>query len=277
MSTETTPAEAAEPREPADAADGPNASRDLEAEGEPKSGWKRRVSENRRRIDVELAGRPDVRARLSPVLAGLTRELTPRLTAHAKGRFLDAGCGTQPFRALVEPQVDRYLTFDIEARVDEVDYIGDIEDMSAVPTGSIDSMLCSEVLEHVPHPERAMAEFHRILKPGGVVVLTVPFMARLHEEPHDYYRYTRHGVRRLFDDAGFDLDDIVETGSLCSFVGHQVSLGVLGLTWHIPGLGKVAAALNHLFVVRPSAALDRITGMGRLLPLGYVAVARKRS
>lgn len=247
------------------------------AEAAPrKRGWKGRITENRRRIDVELAGRPEARKRLSPVLFGLTNQLTPRLTSHAKGQFLDAGCGTQPFRSVVEPQVDRYLTFDIEARVDEVDFIGDIEDMQAVPSQSIDSMLCSEVLEHVPHPDRAIAEFARIVKPGGVVILTVPFLARLHEEPHDYYRYTRHGIRRLFDDGAFEVEEIVETGSLFSFVGHQVSLGILGLTWHVPGLRQVAVALNSALVVRPSALLDRITGIGRLLPLGYVAVARRR-
>ena len=238
--------------------------------------WKARVTENRRRIDVELADRPEVRKRLSPVLFGLTNELVPRLQSHAHGQFLDAGCGTQPFRSVVEGQVDRYLAFDIEARVEDVDFIGTVEDMSAVADRSVDTVLCSEVLEHVPRPAVALGEFARILRPGGTLLLTVPFMARLHEEPHDYFRYTRHALRTLLDDAGFDAKEIVETGSLWSFLGHQVSLGVLGLTWHLRPLRPVAVALNSWFVVRPAALLDRITGMGRLLPLGYVVVATRR-
>ena len=241
------------------------------------TGWKARVSDNRRRIDTDLAGRPDVRKRISPVLYGLTTQLLPRLLARAKGQFLDAGCGTQPFRSAVEGQVDRYLTFDIEARADQVDFIGDVEEMTAVPDRSIDSLLCSEVLEHVPHPDRAIREFARIVKPGGVLFLTVPFLARLHEEPHDYYRYTRHGLRRLLEEGGFEVDEIVETGSLFSFVGHQVSLVLLGLTWHVPGLRTVMTWINSALVVRPSAALDRLTRISRLLPLGYVAVATRRS
>lgn len=240
------------------------------------TGWRARVSDNRRRMDVELASEPEARSRLSPLLSGLTDEMTRLLPYHAKGVLLDAGCGTQPFRALVEPYVDRYVGYDIEARADDVDYLGDLEDMAAVPSGSVDVVLCSEVLEHVPHPAAAIAEFHRIVKPGGTVVLTVPFLARLHEEPYDFYRYTRHGLRRLLEDGGFGLDELVETGSLFSFLGHQVSVALLGLTWHRSAVRRLAVAVNHALVVKPAVALDRRSRMARRLPLGYVVVATRR-
>jgi SAM-dependent methyltransferase len=235
------------------------------------------VTANRQAIDVALAQDVEGRKRLSPALLGLTEAVVPALRARATGRFLDAGCGTQPFRAVVEGQVTRYLALDVEARTDGVDYIADLEDMSVVPDSSVDTVLCSEVLEHVPHPDRAIGEIARVLKPGGSLVITVPFMARLHEEPHDYFRYTRHGLRRLLLDADLDLDDISETGSLFSFLGHQVSVVLLGLTWHRPRLRRVVVAVNAVTVVRPSVALDRITRMARLLPLGYVAVATRQA
>lgn len=241
-----------------------------------RSGLMGRIAENRRRIDVELADDPEARMTLSPALHGLTTAVTPALRTHAKGTVLDAGCGSQPFRPVVEEQVERYVSYDIEARVESVDFIGDVEDMRAVADRTADVILCSEVLEHVPHPHVALAEFARIVRPGGVLVVTVPFLARLHEEPHDYFRYTRHGLRRLFDDAGFDLEEIVETGSVFSFVGHQVSLALLGLTWHRPRLRRLAVALNRWLVVRPAVALDRISRFGRMLPLGYVVVGKRR-
>ncbi len=250
---------------------------DTAADSDAKSGLAWRIAHNRRLIDVELASSPTQRRRISPALAGLNEQLLPRLAAHAKGQFLDAGCGTQPFRGSIEPHVDRYLAYDIEARVDAVDYIGDVEDMGVVPSSSVDSMLCSEVLEHVPHPARALDEFARIVRPGGALIVTVPFLARLHEEPHDYYRYTRHGLRRLLEDAGFEVDDIAETGSLFSFIGHQVSVALLGTTWHIPGVRRIAVRLNSALVVRPSTVLDRRLRLARLLPLGYVVVATRRS
>ena len=240
-------------------------------------GWRARVAENRRRIDVELACDPEARKMLSPALLCLTDALTPRLRSRARGRFLDAGCGTQPFRSLVEDKVEQYLGYDIEDRSVRLDFVGSIEDMGAVPSASVDTLLCSEVLEHVPHPQRAIAEFARVIKPSGALVLTVPFLARLHEEPHDYFRYTRHGVRTLLEESGFSVDEIVETGSLFSFIGHQLSVVVLGLTWHRPRLRRMAIACNRALVVRPSVAADHATGMGRLLPLGYIAVATRRA
>ena len=113
-------------------------------------------------------------------LDGLIGALVPVLQTHAKGVFLDAGCGTQPFRGVVEGQVERYLSYDIETRSVPLDFLGDLEDMRAVDDASIDVALCTEVLEHVPHPQVAMAELARTIRPGGVLVLTVPFLARLH-------------------------------------------------------------------------------------------------
>jgi glycosyltransferase involved in cell wall biosynthesis/SAM-dependent methyltransferase len=242
-----------------------------------RSGWRARVTENRHAIDVALAHDAEGRKRLSPALLGLTDAVVPALRSRATGQFLDAGCGTQPFRAVVEGQVERYLTLDVEARTDQVDYIADLEDMGVVRDASIDTVLCSEVLEHVPHPERAVREIARVLRPGGSLVITVPFMARLHEEPHDYFRYTRHGLRLLLLEAGFEVDDIVETGSLFSFLGHQASVVLLGLTWHRPALRRLAVLLNEVVVVRPAAALDRLTHMARLLPLGYMAIATRQA
>jgi SAM-dependent methyltransferase len=242
----------------------------------PATGLRGRIAANRRAIDVELAADPEARKVLSPALLGLTDALLPRLLERARGTLLDAGAGTQPFRAAVEGRVDRYVAYDIEARRDDVDLIGTVEDMSAVADASVDTLLCSEVLEHVPHPSIAVAEFARIVAPGGSLVLSVPFLARLHEEPYDFYRYTRHGLRTLLDDAGFDVDEIVETGSLCSFLGHQVAVAVLGVTWHVRWLRRWVRALNLALVVRPSVALDRALGSARLLPLGYVVVATRR-
>jgi SAM-dependent methyltransferase len=241
------------------------------------SGWRARVTENRHAIDVALAHDAEGRKRLSPALLGLTDAVVPALRSRATGQFLDAGCGTQPFRAVVEGQVEHYLTLDVEARTEQVDYIADLEDMGVVRDASIDTVLCSEVLEHVPHPERAVGEIARVLRPGGSLVITVPFMARLHEEPHDYFRYPRQGLRGRLPDAGSELDDVVETGSLFSFLGHQVSVVVLGLTWHRPALRRLALLLNEVVVVRPAAALDRLTRMAKLLPLGYVAVATRQA
>lgn len=63
-------------------------------------------------------------------------------------------------------------------------------------------------MEHLERPQAAMCEMYRILKPNGHVILCAPLFWHLHEEPRDFYRYTRHGLANLFTTAGFDIVNI---------------------------------------------------------------------
>ena len=66
-------------------------------------------------------------------------------------------------------------------------------------------MLSVQVLEHTPHPAALMAEMSRVLAPDGLLILTAPFQFRLHEQPHDYFRYSPHGLRQLCADVGLEV------------------------------------------------------------------------
>lgn len=196
------------------------------------------------------------------------------LTLHARGRVLDVGCGHMPFRTLVLAHADRYEGFDVERRVPDVDHLGDAQTMTALPDGTYDTVMCLEVLEHLPNPERALAEIARVLKPGGTLVLTVPHLSRLHEEPHDYFRFTHHGLRVLFERAGLEPVAIRHYGGLFSFIGHQLSTILLGLVWPVRGVRRVVYEINRLLLVLPPLWLDRLDRNG-LFALGYLAVARR--
>jgi SAM-dependent methyltransferase len=233
-----------------------------------------RLASNRRAVDTTLS--TSARRRLaSPALYCLYAALTPRVALHVSGPVLDAGCGTMPFRQLIADAGAQYFSMDVEQRVNDVDFVGDLQDMSAIPTESFDTVLCSEVLEHLPTPSRALSEIARILKPGGKVLLTVPYLCRLHEEPRDYFRYTSHGLRHLLETAGFVVLEIAPTGSVFSFVGHQVSSFSICSAWHVPVLRQLVFWANAVCCTFPCYWLDQISGMARKLPLGYVAVAQK--
>ena len=242
----------------------------VQTSGEPVSNLMRR---NRARMEVELRDSWK-RAYLSPAISSLTRALVPRLRAVAHGRFLDVGSGTMPFRAEVAGLVDEYRSLDVQERVGGVDFIADVMDMAPVDSGSFDVVLCSQVLEHVNDPARALAEIHRVLAPGGRLVLTVPFLSRLHEVPHDYFRYTEFGLRHLLAGAGSRVESVDAAGSLASFTGHQVSTVLLCSTWGVPVLRDVVFWLNLAFVVLPCAWIDRAVALRRQVPLNYVVVAR---
>lgn len=79
------------------------------------------------------------------------------------------------------------------------DIVDDIS-ASALPSDQFDAVVISEVLEHVQNPGAAAAEIWRILKAGGIVIATTPFLMPIHDRPHDYYRFTRYGLAYLFRD-----------------------------------------------------------------------------
>jgi SAM-dependent methyltransferase len=231
------------------------------------------MRDNRRELDE----RPRLRHWSSPAIFGLTTTLAKTLRERSWGEVLDAGCGAMPYRRLIEERATSYDGLDIEQRTRGVRYVCSVTDMAPVPSRSYNTVLCSEVLEHVADPAAALAEIHRILKPGGRLLLTVPFLGRLHEEPKDYYRFTRHGLSSLLESATFRVERIEQTGSVASFLGHQASSILVAGTWHIPVVKWFVFALNAIFVVLPALALDALLKrVTRKLPLGYVVVATRR-
>jgi SAM-dependent methyltransferase len=232
------------------------------------------LSRNRLAINRELRT-IEQRKKFSPALLAMSEALTPVLRENLRGRFIDIGCGEVPFKGIILGLVDEYRTLDIEERTDDLDYIGDVQDMPMIPDRSFDSAGCFGILEHVPDPARAAAEINRILKPGGVLIVTVPFLARIHEIPFDYYRYTGNGIKHLFENEGFSTDLVQPVGGIFSFLGHQLSTLLVCSVWHIPVLRQVVFTLNRFLVVRGCFFLDGLLKTGRVLPLGFLGVFKK--
>lgn len=229
---------------------------------------------NRHRIERDLLNSPH-RHLFSPALYSQYEVTLPLIRRFARGRLIDLGCGDMPFRESIIDQVSVYDGLDLHPCTWGT-YIGNVEDMFMIGTESYDTAICLEVLEHVSDPFRAAREIYRILKPGGVLILSVPHLSRLHNEPDDYYRFTQHGVENLLERAGFNLVALEKRGGLLSFLGHQLSTLMLSIVWSIPVLKDVVWFLNSWFITRACYRVDRILDRSGLFAMGYTAVAYRK-
>jgi len=142
----------------------------------------------------------------------------------AKGRLLDVGCGHKPYAPLFLPYVHEYVGLDLveSPAGNDADVIGSV---SALPfdDASFDTVISTQVIEHVPEPHVMLREIARVLRPGGVVLVTAPFAWPLHEVPHDFQRFTRYGLEYLATAAGLTVDRVDERGGLWMMMTQLLS------------------------------------------------------
>jgi SAM-dependent methyltransferase len=148
----------------------------------------------------------------------LDRDLSAALASFATGRVLDVGCGGRPYEGRL-PAGARYVGVDAPAsRASHPDSWALAESLPFA-AGRFDLVLCTQVLEHLPDPAAATEEMARVLRPGGVLVLTAPQTWCLHEEPFDYFRFTRYGLGQLARDAGLEPVEVRRQGGFWAVAG----------------------------------------------------------
>lgn len=197
-----------------------------------------------------IRGRLMLMARLALDFQFLTIHhlLSQRLPA-ATGTVVDLGCGNSPFRHLLNVDRTKYLGIDIEG-ASEFGYRNPevlVFDGRTIPLedGTVDVLICTEVLEHIDDPDRLIAEMHRVLRLGGSAIVTVPWSARVHFHPHDYYRYTQFALKRMFSE--FDSVEIQARGTdINAIVAKLVVLFARSLRLGRSTLDRVLAPLRWL-------------------------------
>jgi SAM-dependent methyltransferase len=153
---------------------------------------------------------------------------------------VDIGCGHSPYRPLLTAAT-RYTGIETETRY-RPSLIA-FADALPFPDESVDSIMLTEVLEHVREPSEALAEARRVLKPGGQLYVTVPMTWGLHYVPHDYYRFTSYGISHLLEKTGFEIEAIEPMGGLFSIIS-----------------ARLAEVFTVLFLDRPLKALGMEKG-----------------
>src|SRR5215216_1408725 len=129
----------------------------------------------------------------------LIRDIKEAVDRYAKGRLLDLGCGNKPYESFYVPGTTSQIGCDVmQSDKNRVDVVCPATELQ-FPDAHFDTVFCTQVLEHVFRHDEMMKEIYRVLKPGGHIILTVPFAWELHEEPHDFFRYTKYALKELFE------------------------------------------------------------------------------
>jgi SAM-dependent methyltransferase len=189
--------------------------------------------------------------------------------ARLKGSLLDLGCGNQPYRRYLTG-VTQYVGLDYPLTRECLEPAGKpaiYGDARALPFAdhSFDGVLCSQVLEHVDQPGQVLREMARVLKPGGVGLISVPFFYNLHMEPHDFFRFSPYGLRNLLANSGLSLLQLRGQGGIGSLLVQMFH------NWLFSGLAR--RARHHLLLkVLLSLALPFLLLLSSLNNLAAMAL-----
>ncbi len=200
---------------------------------------------------------------------------------HASGVLADIGCGEVPYYFIYKDLVTDNICIDwkvLGSKISYLDYTADLNhEKLPLQSASVDTVLCTDVLEHIKHPEQLFTEMSRILVPGGKLILTVPFMYWLHDTPNDYHRYSKYKLKDFCERNGLSVHSICEYGGLPEIVYDIVWKGFTYYplpfrkfilpAWKILGWG-----LSRFNTVRRISLMTK-----REFPLGYILVAEKQT
>lgn len=213
---------------------------------------------------------------LADAVAELYNDALPR---YASGRLADLGCGAVPLFGTYRSYVREVTCIDWPHSLHGLDFLDihcDISKALPVEASAFDTVILSDVLEHIADPRTLWSEIHRVLAPGGHLIMNVPFLYWIHEAPHDYYRYTEFALRRHAETFGFEVLELRPVGgSLEVFVDligkHLIQIPKIGRI-----LTRMLASLGRL-VGRTSLGIRLKHRSSSRFPIGYFMIARRQA
>jgi len=159
------------------------------------------------------------------IIATLQLDAVLNASKYAKGRLLDVGCGNKPFLHIFDGKIEKYVGIDMPSTRHMNEEIDVFSSGEKIPfkSSSFNTILTTSVLEHVQEPQRMFDEMYRALKKDSYLILTTPCQYGLHEQPYDFFRYTKYSLRMLAEKSGFKVVYIQPIGGMLVIVNQLVA------------------------------------------------------
>lgn len=174
---------------------------------------------------------------LSKLRVNSSREYLDQFTKEAAlslppdSKVLDAGAGKCLYKKhFINHNYETADFCQIDKKYGEITYVCDLSEIP-VPNESYDLVLLTQVLEHLPDPEKVLHELNRVLRPGGELWLSTPLYYEEHEIPYDFYRYTQYGLQQLLERTGYKVKRIEWLEGYFGTLGYQLAGAARSLPW----------------------------------------------
>jgi SAM-dependent methyltransferase len=160
----------------------------------------------------------------------------------AKGFVLEVGSGGSYLKDRYYGSIENWITSDYDIRA-KVDIRCDGQSLPFT-NNLFDTIICIDVIEHVPNPQQMIAELVRVLKPGGVLILSTPFFFYLHESPNDYTRFSKFGLINLIQNNKMSVIDLKPTGGIVATIGILVTASIVHVFYRFKFLCNFLLFIN---------------------------------
>jgi|GEM_PF-1626036 len=200
--------------------------------------------------------------------------LNKLLPLYCKGKILDAGAGHLLYKNILTKYSNDYESMDFNQTHHALTYIADIQNMNIIKSNRYDFVFSRNVLEHVINPSKGISEIARVLKNGGHAIITVPHLGYLHNEPYDYWRFTKYSLEKIAKEKNLEVVSIIEIGGFMSFCGYIFQTIFLGLTYKIIIANKICFWINFI-IQKIIVFFDKFFGFKKFLPLNYIIIVKK--
>jgi len=200
-----------------------------------------------------------------------TREVINHTKHYVSGKTLDFGAGTAKYRGLIKPLAEEYITFDM-LEGQNIDVVGDVLN-PPFKDGEFNTVISTQVLEHVEKPWVMIKQIGRIIKSNGICIITAPFIVPFHADPYDFFRYTETGLTSMFKNEGFEIVESGTYGKTFGVLSEMIHFSLLSPYEKI-GQKKISRKIMQ-YIEKTTRFLDRFV-KNKVIYSNVYVVAKKK-
>ena len=204
----------------------------------------------------------------------ISRNTEKYLNKHLKGNVLEIGSGKNYLKNNFNKKYDNWILSDFNLRSNTIDIQGDGQCLP-FKDGVFDCVISIDVLEHVPYPEKMIKEIQRVLKRNGTLILSTPWFFYLHEEPYNFFHFSKFGLNRLMEDNNLRVISNKPIAGVISTFGLLITILITKLFSFSKHILFMFLVMNKYIQCYLFIPLDNLIDKNKKFAQGHIIVSKK--